>query len=149
MIASFDDGSPEIPGGIVGQVERVLVIGAGIAGLAVANALAHAAWPRRSIPAAAFDCAIGRWLSPADIQESLTGVIDGYNEASTTQSSADTRWTSAGWVTGMIADALGSPCPEPVAIAVTEWAADPYAAGAYTHVPPGSANADLTCSAHR
>ena len=43
MIASFDDGSPEIPGGIVGQVERVLVIGAGIAGLTVANALAHAA----------------------------------------------------------------------------------------------------------
>ena len=43
MIASFDDGSPEIPGGIVGRVERVLVIGAGIAGLTVANALAHAA----------------------------------------------------------------------------------------------------------
>ena len=43
MIASFDDGSTEIPEGIVGQVERVLVIGAGIAGLTVANALAHAA----------------------------------------------------------------------------------------------------------
>jgi len=43
MIASFDDGSTEIPEGIVGQVKRVLVIGAGIAGLTVANALAHAA----------------------------------------------------------------------------------------------------------
>jgi polyamine oxidase len=47
------------------------------------------------------------------------------------------------WVTGMIAEALGSPCPDPVAIAVTGWAADPYAASAYTHAPPGSANADL------
>ena len=42
MAASFDDGNPEIPGGIVGPVERVLVVGAGIAGLTVANALAHA-----------------------------------------------------------------------------------------------------------
>ena len=42
MAASFDDGSPEIPAGIVGDVQRVLVIGAGIAGLTVANALAHA-----------------------------------------------------------------------------------------------------------
>ena len=50
---------------------------------------------------------------------------------------------AARWVTGMIAEALGSPCPDPVAIAVTGWAADPYAAGAYTHVPPGYANADL------
>ena len=42
MASSFDDGNPEIPRGIVGRVERVLVVGAGIAGLAVANALAHA-----------------------------------------------------------------------------------------------------------
>lgn len=41
-VASFDDGSPEIPDGIVGRAERVLVIGAGIAGLTVANALTHA-----------------------------------------------------------------------------------------------------------
>ena len=26
---------------------------------------------------------------------------------------------------------------------MTGWADDPYAAGAYTHVPPGSSNADL------
>ena len=129
MIASFDDGSPEIPGGIVGRVERVLVVGAGIAGLTVANALAHAAvdcvvlearrriggrlytadlggsgvdlggsWmhhpdgnPLRRfarqvgiecragnpLPTlAAFDCATGRWLSPADIEESLIGVLE-------------------------------------------------------------------------
>ena len=42
MAASFDDGHPEIPAGIDGPVERVLVVGAGIAGLTVANALAHA-----------------------------------------------------------------------------------------------------------
>ena len=42
MATSFDDGHPEIPGGVVRPVERVLVVGAGIAGLAVANALAHA-----------------------------------------------------------------------------------------------------------
>lgn len=133
MIASFDDGSPEIPGGIVRQVERVVVIGAGIAGLTLANALAHAtveyvvlearnriggrlytgdldgspvdfggSWihhpdgnpirrfaragtecrPANPLPSlAAFDCATGLWLSPADIDESLTGVQDGYNEA--------------------------------------------------------------------
>ena len=38
----FDDGGPEVPGGIVGPVRRVLVVGAGIAGLTVANALHHA-----------------------------------------------------------------------------------------------------------
>ena len=45
---------------------------------------------------------------------------------------------SARWVMGMLSAALGAPCPEPVAVAVTDWADDPYAAGAYTHVPPGS-----------
>jgi len=35
-------------------------------------------------------------------------------------------------------------CPkEPVEVAVTAWADDPFAAGAYTHVPVGSTNADL------
>jgi len=38
----FDDGGTDVPGGIVGAPERVLVIGAGIAGLTVANALTHA-----------------------------------------------------------------------------------------------------------
>ena len=125
---------PRSPEGSSGEVERVLVIGAGIAGLTVANALAHAAvdcvvlearnriggrlytgdlggspvdfggsWihhpdgnPIRRfarldgiecrsgnpLPSlAAFDCVTGLWLSPADIDESLTGVQDGYNEA--------------------------------------------------------------------
>ncbi len=133
-MASFDDGSAEIPGGIVGRVERVLVIGAGLAGLPVANALAHAAvdcvvleargriggrlhtadlsgaavdlggsWihhpegnPLRAfarqvgiecrsgnpLPTlGGFDCGSGRWLSPADLEASLTGVRDGFDKA--------------------------------------------------------------------
>src|SRR6058998_2342429 len=36
---SFDDGQAGVPAGVAGPVERVVVIGAGIAGLTVANAL--------------------------------------------------------------------------------------------------------------
>lgn len=36
---SFDDGRADIPAGVAGPVERVVVVGAGIAGLTVANAL--------------------------------------------------------------------------------------------------------------
>jgi monoamine oxidase len=46
-------------------------------------------------------------------------------------------------VTDQLAAALDAPCPEPLEVAVTRWADDPYAAGAYTHVTPGSSNADL------
>lgn len=38
----YDDGQPDVPGGVTGPVERVVVVGAGIAGLTIANALAHA-----------------------------------------------------------------------------------------------------------
>jgi polyamine oxidase len=38
---SFDDGQIGVPAGVAGPVERVVVIGAGIAGLTVANALTH------------------------------------------------------------------------------------------------------------
>jgi len=41
----YDDGTDRIPGDLVGPVERVVVVGAGIAGLAVANALGHAGVP--------------------------------------------------------------------------------------------------------
>ena len=43
----------------------------------------------------------------------------------------------------MLAGALGAACPEPVAVAVTGWTNDPFTLGAYTHVPPGSSNADV------
>jgi polyamine oxidase len=39
---SFDDGRADVPGGLTGPVHRVVVVGAGIAGLTIANALAHA-----------------------------------------------------------------------------------------------------------
>ena len=41
-VGSYDDGRTDVPGGITRPVERVVVVGAGIAGLTVANALAHA-----------------------------------------------------------------------------------------------------------
>jgi hypothetical protein len=46
------------------------------------------------------------------------------------------------WALGMLAEATGRPCPEPAAVAVTSWAADPWAGGAYTHIPPGASPAD-------
>jgi aspartate oxidase len=36
---SSDDGRTDVPGAVAGPVERVVVVGAGIAGLTVANAL--------------------------------------------------------------------------------------------------------------
>ena len=41
----YDDGTDRIPGDIIGPVVRVVVVGAGIAGLTVANALGHAGVP--------------------------------------------------------------------------------------------------------
>ena len=46
------------------------------------------------------------------------------------------------WALGMLAEATGRPCPEPAAVAVTSWAADPWARGAYAHIPPGASPAD-------
>jgi monoamine oxidase len=50
---------------------------------------------------------------------------------------------AAGWVLAMLAEAIGGPCPEPTAVAVSSWATDPYSGGAYTHIPPGAEPADL------
>jgi monoamine oxidase len=52
---------------------------------------------------------------------------------------------AARWALGLLAEAIGSPPPAPVAVAVTSWANDPYSGGAYTHIPPGAnpADADL------
>jgi polyamine oxidase len=49
-------------------------------------------------------------------------------------------WTD--WALGMLAAATGRPCPQPTAVAVTAWAADPWTRGAYTHIPPGARPAD-------
>jgi monoamine oxidase len=52
---------------------------------------------------------------------------------------------AARWALGLLAEATGSPCPAPAAVAVTSWANDPHSGGAYTHIPPraGPADADL------
>lgn len=42
MPFQYNDGRTDVPGGIVRPVERVVIVGAGIAGLTVANALTHA-----------------------------------------------------------------------------------------------------------
>jgi monoamine oxidase len=49
---------------------------------------------------------------------------------------------AARWVLDMLAEATGSPCPAPAAVAVTSWTNDPYSGGAYTHIPPGASTAD-------
>jgi polyamine oxidase len=49
---------------------------------------------------------------------------------------------AARWALDMLAEAIGGPCPKPAAVAVTSWATDPYAGGAYTHIPPGASPAD-------
>jgi monoamine oxidase len=41
-VGIYDDGRAAVPGGVTGPVERVAIVGAGIAGLTVANALTHA-----------------------------------------------------------------------------------------------------------
>jgi len=46
------------------------------------------------------------------------------------------------WALGQLAEAIGAPCPEPIAVAVTSWGADPYSCGSYSHIPPGSSPAD-------
>ena len=38
----FDDGNSNVPGGVVGTADRVIVVGAGVAGLTLARALADA-----------------------------------------------------------------------------------------------------------
>jgi monoamine oxidase len=47
------------------------------------------------------------------------------------------------WVLDQLGAALGSPCPRPVAVAVTDWSHDPFSCGAYGHVPPWAEPADL------
>jgi polyamine oxidase len=46
------------------------------------------------------------------------------------------------WALGMLAETIGHPCPEPVEVAVTSWASDPWSGGSYTHIPPEASPAD-------
>jgi polyamine oxidase len=47
------------------------------------------------------------------------------------------------WALGMLAHAVGGPCPPPTAVAVTGWAADEWCGGGYAHVPPGAEPDDV------
>lgn len=53
-----------------------------------------------------------------------------------------TRDEAARWVLDLLANAIGEPCPTPTEVAVTSWATDPYAGGAYSHIPPGADPSD-------
>ena len=53
-----------------------------------------------------------------------------------------TPGNAAAWICRMLTEAIGTTCPEPIAVAVTSWATDPYSLGAYSHIPPGAAPAD-------
>jgi monoamine oxidase len=46
------------------------------------------------------------------------------------------------WALGLLGEAIGAPCPEPVEVTVTSWGTDPYTGGAYTHIPPEASPAD-------
>ena len=184
----FDDGRTDVPGGVAAPVERVLVVGAGVAGLTAANALTHAgvecvvleardriggrlhtvdvggspvdlggswihmpdgnpmsAFARLAgvscgsadpVPEmAGFDCGEGRRLSPAEAEDMLGLYLEGFAE------SAEGLLAELG-PDASVAEAIGRPCPEPTAVAVSSWAADPWTGGAYTHIPPGASPAD-------
>ena len=49
---------------------------------------------------------------------------------------------AATWLLGLLSQAVGGPCPDPLAVAVTSWATDDYSRGSYTHIPPGASPAD-------
>jgi polyamine oxidase len=53
-----------------------------------------------------------------------------------------TREGAVRWALGQLAEAIGRPCPEPTAVAVTSWGTDPYSCGSYSHISPGSSPAD-------
>jgi monoamine oxidase len=50
---------------------------------------------------------------------------------------------SAAWALEKVSAAIGKKCPQPVAVAVSAWAEDPYAGGSYAHIPPGASPADV------
>jgi polyamine oxidase len=50
---------------------------------------------------------------------------------------------AAAWALSLLAGAVGGSCPDPVAVAVSSWANDPFTGGAYTHIPPGAQAADV------
>jgi len=114
----------DVPGGLAGTAERVLVVGAGIAGLTVANALAHAGIECLVLEARG---RIGGRLhtvnlagSPVDLGGSWIHMPGGGNPMHA------------------FARLAGVPCHG--ADPVPEMAG--FDCGAYTHIPPGAGPAD-------
>jgi polyamine oxidase len=70
---------------------------------------------------------------------SLVGLVFQSASGHVLDGSAD---DAVAWLTGMLDKAFGAPCPRPSATAVTAWGNDPFARGAYTHIPPGAAPGD-------
>jgi monoamine oxidase len=50
---------------------------------------------------------------------------------------------AASWILAKLSAAIGAPCPDPVEVAVSGWAGDPFSLGSYTHIPPGSNAVDV------
>ena len=46
------------------------------------------------------------------------------------------------WILRLLSRAVGGPCPDPIAAAVTTWANDEYSRGSYSHIPPGASPSD-------
>ncbi len=53
------------------------------------------------------------------------------------------RAEAVDWVREMVSEAIGAPCPEPQAVAFSDWGKDPFSRGAYTSVPLGATAADV------
>jgi monoamine oxidase len=58
--------------------------------------------------------------------------------SATSTVAVQTSEEAAAWLTAILAEVVGAPCPEPVAARVTSWSTDPFTRGAYTHVPLGA-----------
>jgi monoamine oxidase len=120
----FDDRRGDVPAGVSGPVERVVVVGAGIAGLTAANALAHGGV--ECVLLEARDRIGGRLHtvdlagSPVDLGGSWIHMPGGGNPMHA------------------FARLAGVPCHG--ADPVPEMAG--FDCGAYTHIPPGAGPAD-------
>jgi polyamine oxidase len=96
-------------------------------------------------------------LFPRDPQQSTIWAmgLDAFGDAPTlavfifhamAQRLADrTEDETAALILELLGEAIGSPCPPPLEVAVTNWGRDRFSLGSYSHIPPGAdpADADL------
>src|SRR5215471_7456570 len=96
---------------------------------------------------AGFDCGEGRRLSAAwalglDAFGAGPVLVFFVSRSAADRLLGASREDATRWALDLLAEAIGRPCPEPKAVAVTSWASDPGSGGAYTHIPPGASPAD-------